>query len=267
MVIGSMRSQIESVTNRVKNGEIGRVKEHKAVGTWFDESGDYDINRQKKKEKLPFMIHTTRREANPQNVGKYTVDARLKLAEIVVIPSLLYNAEAYPNYKEKEIQELETMQLEILTGILEVPSSTPYCALLMETGWWTMRARLAYKKLMLYHNIVHSDGKRVIKKILEVQEKEERETTWYSSIMRAKNTYGIEVDVKEALKSTWKKHVKKKIAEKVEKDIRELCSRKKKARTVVQDTYEKKDYLGKVTLKEAKKIMKARLHMSKIPCN
>ena len=154
MVIGSMRSEIQSVTSRVKSGGIERVKEHIALGTWYDESGEYGINTRKKKEKLPFMIHTTRREANPQNVGVYAIDARLKLAETVVIPSVLYNAEAFPTYKDSEIKDLEQLQLSILVGILEVPSSTPYYPLLLETGWWTMRARLSYRKLMLYHNIL-----------------------------------------------------------------------------------------------------------------
>ena len=189
MVIGSMRSEIQSVTSRVKSGGIERVKEHIALGTWYDESGEYGINTRKKKEKLPFMIHTTRREANPQNVGVYAIDARLKLAETVVILSVLYNAEAFPTHKDSEIKDLEQLQLSILVGILEVPSSTPYYPLLLETGWWTMRARLGYRKLMLYHNIRKSDDRRTIKKQMEVQEKEDRSTTWYGNIKKEIKTW------------------------------------------------------------------------------
>ena len=37
---------------------------------------------------------------------------------------------------------------------------------------------------MLYHNIMRSNKKRVLKKLLKEQEKEERETTWLAGIKR-----------------------------------------------------------------------------------
>jgi hypothetical protein len=46
----------------------------------------------------------------------------------------------------------------------------------METGFWPMRDRVAYKKLMLYQNIIKSDNKRVVKKIVKEQIKMERKT-------------------------------------------------------------------------------------------
>ena len=85
-------------------------------------------------------------------MGIYAVPLRLKLAEIVIIPSILHNAEAFPTYTENEVKQLDSVQHSILTGVLNLPMSTPYNALLMEVGWWTMRARLGYRKLMLYHN-------------------------------------------------------------------------------------------------------------------
>ena len=266
MVIGTT-SQIESITRQVKSGRVDRVTEHKALGTWFDESGDYGINIKKNKEKLPFMIHTTRRESNPENVGTYAVDGRLKLAETVVIPSLIYNAEAFPAYKESEIKELERMQLSVLVGILEIPTSTPYYPLLLETGWWTMEARLSYKKLMFYHNILRSDDRRVIKKLLEYQQREDRATTWYGNIMKVLEAYNISLQPKNSSKSKWKKHVKTRIAEVVGNEIKRRCKEMKKGRTVKNDDHAKKDYLTKTSVTESKKILKARLHMSRIPAN
>ena len=183
MIIGKGRDEIRSVTTTVKKGYIPRVKEHKLVGSWIDENGSYGINISKRIEKLQYMISSIKRRASPKKIGVYAVEARLRLAEVVIIPSILHNAEGFPTYKEEEIKQLESVQLKILTGILEMPQSTPYCALLMEVGWWTMRARLAYKKMMLYHNIVRSDKRRTIQKILNVQEKEARKTTWLNSVI------------------------------------------------------------------------------------
>ncbi len=266
-VIGGFEEEPYTITNTVKNGRIQRVKEHKTLGTWIDETGDYGINIRKKKEKLKFMITTTKNEASPKNVGVYALEARLMLAEIVVIKSILYNAEAFHEYQEDEMTELERIQHTVLVGILELPASTPYYALLMETGWWTIKGRLAYTKLMLYHNILTSDDRRVIKKIVEVQKELNRSTTWYSSIIRYINNYGIELDAENTLKSQWKKHVKQKIGEKTEREIRDKCDTMSKARTVKSDIYEMKEYLRTASFYDSKKILKTRLHMSKLPGN
>ncbi len=267
MVIGSNRAEEESLTNEVKNGKIERVKEHKTLGTWLDESGEYSINTKKRREKLSFMINTTRREAHPKDLGIYAAEARLKLAEVVVISSIIDSSEAFPTYKEKEIQELEQIQLTILTGILEMPCSTPYYTLLMETGWWTMRARMDYKKLMLYHNIQRSDEKRVIKKVLDVQRKENRSTTWYNSVQELKKIYNITLIAELSSKSQWKKHVKTRINTEVEKVVRGKCCTMSKGRTVKHDAFEKKEYFTKVCFSTTKKILKYRTHMTVIPGN
>jgi hypothetical protein len=208
MVIGNCKEKIRTVNKKVKKGLINRVEEHKMLGTWVDESGNYGINIRKKKEKLPFMISTMKREASPRNVGIYSVESRLKLAEIVIIPSILNNAEGFPAQKDAEIKELESVQLDILTNILELPKSTPYCALLMEVGWWTMKARIAYKKLMLYHNIMRSEEKRTTRKLVITQENENRKTTWLASIKYEMKKYNITLNVMETLKSIWKREVK-----------------------------------------------------------
>ena len=69
---------------------------------------------------------TVKRQASPNTVGSYSVEARLNLAEVTVIVSILNNAEAFHEYKESEIRRLESIQLQILTGILELPRTTPY---------------------------------------------------------------------------------------------------------------------------------------------
>ena len=51
------------------------------------------------------MISTVRNQASPKTVGIMAVDARLKLAEIVIVLSLIYSAEAFPSHSEKEIKQ------------------------------------------------------------------------------------------------------------------------------------------------------------------
>jgi len=154
--------------------------------------------------------------------------------------SLLYNAEAFPVYTKKEIEELEKVQGTILRQFLEVPSSTPYYGLLMETGWITMEARLHYSKLVLFHNIMQSDNQRVLKQLLIAQKEENREGTWHHNICQLIERYEIELDVEETTKEKWKDEVKGKIRKVAERIVREHCCSMTKTRTVKNDKFELK---------------------------
>ena len=269
MVIGKKKEEVRTLCEQVKKGMISRVKEHKLLGSWFDETGDYGVNIKKKKESLNYMISTIKNQASQRNIGKYAIDGRIKLAESVVLQTVLYNIEAFQVIKPKEIKELESIQHSILCGILELPKTTPYCAMLMEVGWWTVKARVSYRRLMLYHNIMKSDDRRTIKKIVEEQKKETRESTWLASVKKDLEKYNLEViDVEEVLKSTWKKEVKKKINDNEELVLREKCENSTKSRFVAGNKFEKKQYLtGLVNHNMAKKILKMRLNMSQVPGN
>ena len=118
-----------------------------------------------------------------------------------------------------------------------------------------MKARVDYRKLMLFHNIKHSEDDRIIKKIVSVQEKEVRKTTWIAGVREAVEYYGIVKSVDEVLKSGWKKHVKERITSKVVEEIREKCRNLKKTRSISEDNFELKDYLKDTTLIEANDIL------------
>ena len=243
-----------------------RAKEHKYVGLWMDERGTYQINTEKNKERVPVMIATVAAVGNKQ-MGTMAVQTRLMLVNVVVMKSLLHNVEVIPKLSAGEIKELEKMQHHVLTKLMNIPRSTPYSGLLLETGMWTMEARVEYRKLMLYHNIKNSEDERVIKQIVKVQEQEVRESTWLADVVRIKKKYGIEKDVQECLKSAWKKDVKQKIQERVEEEIQEKCNNMKKTRTIKDDPLKMKQYLQDMTLSEASDILRMRLHMTKLPCN
>ena len=267
IVIPAKGDTLKTVTAEVKRGSIKRVAEHKMLGTWIDEKLEYMINIAKRKKNLQFMIGTTKGVASTRTVGKLAVEGRLKLGEAVIMKSLLHNAEAFHEYTKKEIEELEKIQGTMLRQFLEVPSSTPYYGLLMETGWLTMEARLHYRKLMLFHNIMNSDERRVLKKLLLVQRQENREGTWYSSICKLTERYKIELDVEKSVKSRWKTHVKENIRSKTEEIVREECCRMTKTRTVKNDQYELKKYLKDLYISSSKEILLVRLHMINVPMN
>ena len=98
------------------------------------------------------------------------------------------------------------------------------------------------------------------------QQRMDRSGTWYHSIERSIERYRIEKSHDE-LKSTWKRHVKERIATTIEGEIRSGCSKMSKGRTVIDDEFKLKEYLSAVDVNLASDILKVRLHMSTLPCN
>lgn len=263
----TVNKDIQSVTSQVKRGEVRRTKEHKALGIWIDEKGGYEINIRKNKTKIPHMIAVVKAWACNGKIGTIAVEGRLKLAETIIIPSIIYNIEGFPKITGKEVEELEKIQGQVLKEMLEIPKTTPYCGVLMETGFITMGARIAYKKLMLFHNIMNSEDERVTKKLIKIQMDDDRDGTWYDDVKKYKEKYEIKMKVTETIKSKWKKEVKQQIRKHTEKEIRTRCNEMKKTRTVKDDVYEMKQYLKNNTVNEVKGIMMTRLHMTKLECN
>ena len=149
------------------------------------------------------MITTIKLAANTSNTGTLAASARLKLMESVVMPSILYGVEAYPNITKKEMDRLERIQCKILRELFGMPPSTSYMAMLMETGTLTMEAKMNYKRLMIYHNILNSDEKRLVKKVIEQQILRERGNMvqWsersYSKVWNSKRSNSIKIGVEE----------------------------------------------------------------------
>ena len=256
-----------NVTKAVKNGLFGEVDEYKHLGVWLDTSGSYMINIKKNVAKMTYMKNNIKALANGGNMGNLATSARLKMFETTVIPAILYGVEAFPYYTKAEEKQMEIMQGRLLKDIMDLPHSTPYEAILLEFGMPTMKSRVEYRKLMLYHNIVNSDERRIVKKVIEEQRKMDREGTWFDGIKKILEKYGINDTTKEDLKSTWKKKVKTRIAEETEKHLRVVCQEKSKARTVLKSDYEMKQYLKETRASQATRILMARLHMIQLPCN
>ena len=113
-------------------------------------------------------------------VGRLEMSVRLKFCETVILPSILYNIETVVHLTPKEVKGLESLQADNLSRVLGIPRNTSYMGMLMETWFLTMQSRVEYKKLMLIHNILHSDEKRIIKQIVRIEKEVRREGTWYT---------------------------------------------------------------------------------------
>ena len=143
-----------------------------------------------------------------------------------------------------EINEIEKIQGRGLKRIFNLPISTSYIGLIMETGTWPANQRIQYSIMMLYHNIMNSDHKRVARKILAEQAKSNHKNTMISKVKQIAQKLGLKIkNVEKMSKSKWKKQAKGKIGKSIEKRTKQEMENKTKARTIVDNKWERKKYL------------------------
>ena len=123
------------------------------MGLWLNEEGDCTTQIERKSKEIMGEVTVIRNLGSKANVGELYMTTRLLLYEACIVQALLYQLEAWNTLKKDEIAKLESSQGKILCILMEVPKSTPYWGLLHETGIWAIKWRLAYRKIMLYHNI------------------------------------------------------------------------------------------------------------------
>ena len=65
--------------------------------------------------------------------------------------------------------------------------------------------------MMIYHNIIHSNENRIIKKVIDEQMRMDREGTWLNGLQKMMEMYGIVDVVSKITKSKWKSILKEKM--------------------------------------------------------
>ena len=91
------------------------------------------------------------------------------------------------------MNEIEKIQGRALKRIFNLPISTSYIGLIMETGTWPANQRIQYSIMMLYHNIMNSDHKRVARKILAEQAKSNHKNTMISKAQQIAQEIGQKI--------------------------------------------------------------------------
>ena len=159
--------------------------------------------------------------------------------------------------------EIERIQAETLKKILDLPTSTPYVGVLMETGIWPAMDQLNYATLMFYHSVINSE-ERLVTKIMLEQEATSRANTFTERVKKIEEVLGIDTrseSVKKQKKLEWKKLCKKKIEGVIRTKLEKGCDGTK-LRFLRNDVWEEKDYLKMASGNAIQQIIRIRLNMT-----
>ena len=248
----------------VKSGFVTEVDKYNYVGFWVNKQGNCQLQIQEKKAKIKGEVVALKSTASYQNVGETFVNVRLELYESCIIPSLLFDMEAWSKQTKGEIKRLEQIQAKTLCTLLELPKSTPYIGLLNEIGIWRIEERLMYRKLMFYNYIMNSDDRRVAKGILTDQEENhDVDDSFYGTVAEMAKTIGVTLDdLKNLTKSKLKNVIKSRLDERMEHVINLTIPKMTKLRFMKQPaTFERKSYIKQLSGTESIQVLRVRLNM------
>ena len=262
MIMKTGREKDEEVLEAVKQGPVKRVSEYNYVGIWLNEAGNCSLQIDNKKESIKGKISALKSLACYQNVGPIYVMVRLYLYEMCIVPSVLHNLEGWNKLSKAEIKKLETIQHNALCSLLNLPKSTPYMGLISELGIWRMEERLIYRKTMLYHNLMNSDKGRLSRKIVEQQQDDPDEDTFYNVTKLYFDRLDINITsttmmAKSELKRILKKQIDLRTLDIINKSLHMTKLRFLKP----SDTLETSKYFDSLPGSQALKTLKTRLNM------
>ena len=91
-----------------------------------------------------------------------------------------------------------------------------------------MKQRVEYQKMMLYHQLMHSDDKRVVKQVVQDQKVRKQEKCWYEDVRQIAER--LQMNIQEVMmrkKSEWKNIIKTRL----QKEIEEISYQKRQEMT------------------------------------
>ena len=104
------------------------------------------------------------------------------------------------------MREIEEIQGKALKRIFQLPLSTTYIGVIMETEIWLAEQNIQHAIMMLYHNIKNNDDNRKVKQVVEKQEQNQFKNTFYQKVQKISKDLQIDIsDATSTSKSKWGK--------------------------------------------------------------
>ena len=166
----------------VKKGKINYTKTYKYLGDQYDEKGKNGSKIAKKMEKVKYIAGEVKRAGSFDEVGEADTEIRIMLLQTVVKPTLLFSTETWININKEEWRKITAAHYEVIRKIFEQKKNTPYWGILAETGIWPYTHEIVYKRLMFFHHLIHSEEKRITRKMILYQMEQEEDHTWYEGV-------------------------------------------------------------------------------------
>ena len=140
----------------------------------------------------------------------------------VFVQTLLYGAQVWTNLTKLESQKLQTLQLQFLKRILQVPKSTSNCVVFLELGVLPIIYEIHRLQLTFLHHILTLSDDDPVLRAYEAQGYYIMEKNWANDSKKLREEYELNVDeceIAKLEKVVWKNKVKEAVTKKALKDL------------------------------------------------
>ena len=232
------------------------------LGKIIEEKGKHkeDIKERLKKAKIASSI--SENVIVTKGLNHKRIEVGIKLLQTVIIPTMITGAETWPKTTKAEKVEINNLQTHFLAKLLNVPQTTPKCALLKETGQVNITHIANLRKLEFYIELHNREETR-----LEVQmriHQEKKDMSYEKEIKELKEYYNIKEDLKNIEKREGKRRMKKYITKKNDEEIEEEIRKGKKSKNINEMN---NAYMTKLNFRETRMIFLMKTNMIETKVN
>ena len=233
MCVKNRKKEVPAIEGEIKQGKVQQTKVYKFLGNYVNEKGNMDDQLKDMEKKAVNVAREANKICSQHKVGKFEYEAKKLIYVTQGVPAVYYNVEVWTNLRKSDVAKLKSIQGQLLKKLFGLPKSTSYLGLLYELNITPIIHHILYKKLMLFHNLINSDDRRIAKKIVQEQAKSGHEGCWFGNLREESMEIGLDLNeemVVGKIKSRWKKEVKDKIEADVERIMEMEMSEGRKMR-------------------------------------
>ena len=240
---------------------VSKVNNIVYLGDVFNDKGNNDAlmdDRVKRGTATTVSIHGFMREVS---LGFHTISVYLLLHNSILIPSVLFNSQAWSGITDKNISTISTIQIRYLKKMLEVRQSTANAFLYLELGVLPIKFELHKRQMSFLHHIVNLTEEDPVKKVWRNQMNLPEHRNWWRDVEKLFVKYGLEFDEEGMVsmsKETYKKRVKMAVAKKALEELLDENKGKKRTANWEYEKLETQKYIRNLDPASARIIFKCR---------
>ena len=207
-------------------------------------------------------------------LGKHYFEVGMLLRDSLLISSILYNAEAWYNISNTELDLIETVDRMFLRKLLNAPKTTATEMFYLELGCLPLRQIIREKRLSFLHYILNEDPKSLINKFFKSQLNKRTNKDWISTVINDLKNLEIKMpfeEIRKMKKENFMMIVRNKIMTNTFQSMEELKGAHSKVKHIEYENLKMQKYLKpnscKMRLEEAQLIFKLRCRSTNVKMN
>ena len=268
-----INTKIADVIPRLKIGDtvLENVQYATYVGDQFDKAG---TNKHLIEERVKIgkaCLVNAMSLCSEITMGMFSIQTLLLLFKSIFLQVMLCDAQAWTNLTDKNIKDLQTIQLRYLKRMMHAPQSTPNPFTFLETGCLPVEYEIHVKQLTFLHHILSLSSDDPVRKAYHEQQKYPYEANWGNRMAELRALYGVSETDDEIIlirKETWKNRIKAKVEGKALLDLKnDALNQKWTANVELPSNLKRQEYLCKLPSENARKIFQVRAGTVNLKCH